>query len=316
VQLDIISYDDLIDDANTSASKNLASALLDKGIVGIRDIPEFGQKTYGYIRAAREFSALKDTLKQQYVPNREMGHTEGYELGTERFQDQHGKWQIDDKKASFYAFVPDDARNKWPREVDLKTPYLELGELIFKTGKLLLNIIGLNTSVGLQHERLIGYGRMLHYHKANNETHTANPNWCGIHVDHGVFTGIVPAYYFHHDQEVAEPEEAGLYIKPTHGHDFEKIYVSDKSILLFQVGEFGQLLSHDKIKATKHLVKKAKGEIERFAFALFYSADDDAVVKSRSILNNDARYVENMLSDGSITYRKWQEASLKKYRAK
>ena len=90
----------------------------------------------------------------------------------------------------------------------------------------------------------------------------------------------------------------------------------DKSILLFQVGEFGQLLSNDRIKATKHMVKKAPCGIERFTFALFYSAPGEMTIQSKSKLNQDTRYLKNQFSDGSISYRNWEKASLETYRAK
>lgn len=175
--------------------------------------------------------------------------------------------------------------------------------------------MGLNKTTGIDHDGLVGYGRMLHYHKESDAT-DANPNWCGAHYDHGVFTGLLPAYYFRDGVEVEEPEEAGLYILPTHGKTFEKVPTPDKSILLFQVGEFSQLASNDRICATKHMVKKAKGNIERFAFALFHSAADDTVIHSTSILANDARYLENMSADKSIDYDRWQIASYARYRAK
>ncbi len=315
MELDVISYHHLLDLTNIKAGQDLEVALLCKGIVGIRDVPHYESKTRAYIHAAKTFSAFKDDIKQQYAPDRDANDTEGYELGAEWFKNQDGMWQIDDKKASFYAFVPDHSRNKWPREIDLRTPYLELGELIFKTGKMLLNVMGLNDAIGLKHEQLMGYGRMLHYHKENDATN-ANPDWCGAHVDHSLFTGLVPAYYFRDGEEVDEPEEAGLYVAADDGLDFAKIEASDKSILLFQVGEFGQLISHDRIRATKHKVRKAKGGIERFSFALFYITDDHVVIQSRSKLIEDARYVQNQFEDGRISYGKWSQASFARYRAK
>lgn len=237
MEIDIISYD-LLDPANATTIKHIEAALSQKGIIGIRNVPGFEQKSKTFVAAARKFSALEERVKQQYAPDRDAGETEGYELGAEWFLNQDGQWQIDDKKASFYAFVPDHYRNKWPQEIDLKTAYLELGQLIFNTGKILLNAIGLNEAAGLSYEGLVGYGRMLHYHKENKTTNS-NPDWCGAHFDHGVFTGLMPAYYFQAGQEVDEPEEAGLFIVPSHGNHFEKMRASDKSILLFQVGEFG-----------------------------------------------------------------------------
>lgn len=316
MKLDIISYQDLLaPNSNSIALEQLKTALLCKGIVGIRNVPEFENKTRAYIDAARKFAALDDAIKQQYAPNRAIGDTEGYELSAEQFKDERGKWQTDDKKASFYAVVPNDPRNKWPTEINLKTPYLTLGELIFNTGKLVLKTIGLDETVGIDHDLITGYGRMLHYHKENDVTN-ANPNWCGEHFDHGIFTGLVPAYYFRNGIEIDEPEEAGLYIIPNNGSHFEKINANDKSVLLFQVGEFGQLASHDRIHATKHVVKKATGGIERFTLAVFYNADNDTSIKSNSKLISDTRYTDNQLPDGSINYKKWSEASFERYLAK
>ena len=313
MKLDIIAYQDLIDAANLVAHQSLERALLGKGIVGISGVPRFEERSRAYVEAAVRFTALEESLKNKYAPKRDEGDTEGYELGAEWFKDEAGEWAIDDKKASFYAHVPDHHDNKWPQEVDLKSPYLELGELIFKTGKVLLDIIGINEKIGVQLDQLSGYARMLHYHK-EGETTNANPNWCGEHYDHGVFTGLMPAYYFQDGVEVDEPIEAGLDIAPTNGEGFKKIEAADKSIMLFQVGEFGQLLSNDRIRATKHRVKKASNGIDRYAFALFYSAPNNFEVKSDSCLIEDARYRQSQSSSGSISYSQWEEASFARYR--
>lgn len=314
MKLDIISYNDLLK-GDAQAKQELETALLNKGIVGIRDIPEYEKLSRNYINAARAFTKLPENVRNQYAPDRDSGETEGYELGAEWFKNKNGEWQIDDKKASFYAHVPDKPeKNKWPREVDLKTAYVAMGECILSTGKLLLDVMGLNDTVGLDHQYLRGYARMLHYHKENDATNE-NPNWCGAHLDHSIFTGLMPAYYFIGDQEVDEPEEAGLYIKPTQGSEFEKIYASDKSVLMFQVGEFGQIASNDRISATKHKVKKAQGGIDRYTLAVFHEANPEALIKSSSVLTQDERYSKNKLADGSIRYGKWCEASFERYRA-
>jgi isopenicillin N synthase-like dioxygenase len=155
---------------------------------------------------------------------------------------------------------------------------------------------------------------MLHYLK-ESDTQNISPNWCGAHFDHGVFTSLMPAYYFKDGVEVPEPEEAGLYIMPSNSKTYEKINATDKSVMIFQVGEFVQLASNDQIRATKHLVKKAPGNIERFTFALFFSADDNAAIHSNSELTMDARYIDNKAFNGSITYGKWEAASYERYRA-
>lgn len=314
MKLTLIAYNDLLDPTQHSAHQSLESALLTQGIVGITGVPEYVEKSNNYINAARAFSALPEAAKQAYAPDRDRGQTEGYELGAEWFKNEAGEWQIDDKKASFYAFVPEEAANVWPSEVDLKTPYLALGELIFQTGKHILNVIGLNERVGLKPEGIRGYARMLHYHKVGTATDN-NPDWCGAHLDHGLFTGLMPAHYYRDGALIDEPEEAGLYIVPSNASQFEKVHATDRSILLFQVGEFGQIASNDRIKATRHIVKKAKGDIDRFTLAVFFNSASDAVIHSSSVLTQDERYASNQNSDGSITYKEWERASFERYRA-
>lgn len=313
MELDIITYQDLIDPTNVTAHQKLETALLQKGIVGIKGIPDYEEKVQNYIHAARQFLALDEVVKQRYAPNRDTGDTEGYEAGAEKFKNRNGEWQVDDKKVSYYAYLPASSTNKWPSEMEFRAPYMALGELIFATGKKILDILGLNETKSLKHELLTGHCRMLHYRKESDATFE-NPDWCGKHFDHSLFTGLLPAHYFCDGKEINEPAEAGLFIKPTNGTDYEKIHADDKSVLLFQVGEFGQLLSHDRIRATEHIVKKAKGGIERLTFALFFCPDETTEVKPESTLTEDARYIENKLIDGRIRYGDWSRASFDRYR--
>jgi isopenicillin N synthase-like dioxygenase len=312
--LDIVAYADL--EANdTSALKVLREALLHKGIVGVRGVPAFVDTLQAYIKAVRAFALLPETIKQQYAPERDAGKTEGYELGAEWFKNSQGEWQIDDKKASYYAFMPDTAENVWPREMDLQTPYLALAAVIFSAGKVVLNAIDINAATGVPHEQLIGYGRMLHYHKESDVTN-ANPEWCGAHFDHGVFTGLAPAFYFRDGVAVTEPEEAGLFVRPPGSEQFEKIRLTDPSVLLFQVGEFGQLATNDSIQATRHKVMKAEGGIERFTFALFYNTERALTIATKSRLTQDARFAQHGLNANKLSYGEWSDASFDYYRAK
>jgi isopenicillin N synthase-like dioxygenase len=309
MELDIVDFSAIMAQKHT-----LHEALYNKGIVGVRGVPDYLEASAAYIDAVRQFAALDDDIKKRYMPNRDQGFTEGYELGAEWFKDEFDQWQIDDKKASYYAHVPNDARNPWPLEVDIQTSYMNLGSIMFDAGKRVMDAVGLNEDMGLMRDNLTGFGRMLHYLKQGN-THGKNPNWCGGHYDHGIFTALMPAYYFHHNELIEEPEEAGLFIIPTGEHDYKKIHARDRSIMLFQVGEFGQLLSNDRIRATKHLVKKAHGNVERFTLALFIDPDINMVIRSTSELAKDARYAQNQSMDASISYHAWEQASYERYRA-
>jgi isopenicillin N synthase-like dioxygenase len=153
-------------------------------------------------------------------------------------------------------------------------------------------------------------GRMLYYRKSGN-TAAENPFWCGSHLDHGMFTALLPAFYFVNGQAVAEPREAGLFVKTTHDGVFKKVMADDPDVMLFQVGEFGQLVTNDAIRATEHRVHKASGTVERYTMALFFDAPMETVIRSTSELTKDSRY--GAAAGEPCTYLRWHEESFKRY---
>lgn len=315
MKLDIISYSDILAlGSNRSKALELDSILRNKGIMGVSEVPYFLERSDAYIKAVRAFSALPEEVKSRYAPDRDAGFTEGYELGAEWFKNEAGEWQIDDKKASFYAHIPDRACNIWPKEIDLKTPYQELGELMRHTGSLLLSALGITQTLGFKTDEWFGYGRMLHYQKVGSTTDSST-TWCGAHLDHGAFTSLLPARYFRNGVQIDEPEEAGLHVIPSGESQFSKVNATDHGVMLFQVGEFSQLASNDRIMATKHLVRKARGDIERFAFACFIDPPAETRVKSNSVLAQDSRFAASKAADETTSYQDWAAASYERYRA-
>lgn len=302
--LDVIPSEDF-------ALEVLRRALHENGIVGIKGIPGYKEKVLKFIEAARAFSALPEEVKNRYSPKRTFGELPlGYEKGTERFQRADGSWVIDDLKANYYGLVPDTEQNHWPVEVDLKPPFQELGELMSKMGTRLMEKIGLlGSEINLS--GIPRLGRMLYYCK-NTESQADNPLWCGSHHDHGLFTALLPAFYFEEGIQVAEPMEAGLFIKTTSDGIFKKVVADDPDVLLFQVGEFAQLASDDAIRATEHRVHKATGSAQRYTMALFFEPQMDLVIHSHSQLAKDARYGGGV----SCSYRHWTEASYGRYLVK
>lgn len=310
LQLDIISYEKLVE-KDTQAMQLLDKALHEKGIVGVRGVPGFKEKYEKYIEAAKAFSSLAEEIKENYKPNRDLGETFlGYESGKEKFKRKDGAWVIDDLKTSFYAYIPDNPQNKWPSEVNLQDPFIDLGQLMAETGEMIMYKMGLLGSSTFELEENALVGRMLYYRKSKNHQ---NPYWCGAHFDHGLFTALLPAVYFVGGERVLEPEEAGLFIRPSQEKYFKKVSV-DEDVMLFQVGEFGQLALNDGIQATEHCVKKAFGAIERYTLAVFYCAPMDLPIYSRSILTDDERY--SVGPEEAFTYRQWEEASLLRYLVK
>ncbi len=290
--LEVISYEDFIA-KEAGALAIMETALYEKGIVGIKGIPGYREKVERFIECVRQFSALPEEIKEQYAPDRARGDLFlGYEKGKEKFRRPDGRWFIDDLKVSYYGFVPDVAMNKWPVEMDLKTPFLELGTVMGEMGKAMMQQLGLiGEKTGLFLNETPALGRMLHYVKCGEATND-NPFWCGAHFDHSLFTVLIPAFYYDGDVEVQEPEEAGLFVKTDSDGVFRKIAAADHDVLLFQVGEFGQLVANDAIRATEHRVHKALGSIERYAMAVFCLAPMEAVIHSTSELAKDVRYGE------------------------
>lgn len=315
MNLDVFSYHDVQGLAHNHAlAAELNAVLKNKGIMGVSHVPNFVECSQAYVSAVRKFVQLPEAVKKQYAPDRDKGVTEGYELGAEWFQNEANEWQMDDKKASFYAHIADHKDNVWPKELDLKTPYLELGNLMRTTAILLLDAMGITKAFGLSGDDWKGYGRMLHYQKVGTAT-DSNTNWCGAHFDHGAFTCLMPARYFRNEVEIEEPDEAGLHVVPTGARDFVKVHAPDKSILLFQVGEFLQLASNDRIAATKHLVRKAQGDIERIALATFIDPPDHIRMSSTSVLAKDERFSANLDANHTTSYGDWARSSYERYRA-
>lgn len=312
LDLDVISYDCLLQ-KDERALEILDRALHEKGIVGVRGVPGYKEKYEAFIQAAQAFHTLPEEIKERYQPNHFLGETFlGYEMGKEKFQRPNGDWVIDDLKTSYYAFVPDHPQNKWPSEMNLKDPFESLGELMAEMGELILYRIGLlgeRTGFSLEDESRVG--RMLYYRKSEN---FQNPYWCGAHFDHGLFTAILPAVYFSESKQVPEPLEAGLFVRTSKEAPFKKVKADDLDVMMFQVGEFGQLATHDGIRATEHRVHKAREAIERYTLAVFFNVSDDVAIYSQSILTEDARY--GAKRGERCTFGQWHQASFERYRVK
>lgn len=314
LSLEVISYEDFVQN-NIQALNRLNRALHEQGIVGIKAVPGYAEKVNAFIEQARKFTALPEEVKKRYAPNHDKGEMFlGYEAGKERFKRPDGKWVVDDLKTSYYALVPDCAVNKWPIEVDLRTAVQDLGMLMSEMGESVMKKIGLvgpSTTINL--DGLPTVSRMLCYRK-NLENPPENPFWCGAHFDHGLFTALLPAFYFLNGVAIPEPAEAGLFIRTSLDGPFKKVISDDPEVLLFQVGEFGQLVSNDAIKATEHRVHKAKECVERYTMALFFDAPMDTVIHSSSVLTCDERY--GGILGAPCSYRQWHERSFHRYLVK
>lgn len=311
LDLDVIGYEEFVRE-DERAITLLKKALYEKGIVGIKGIPGYKEQVLKLIESSQTFMHLPEENKERYAPDHSKGEMFlGYERGKEKFQRPDGKWVIDDLKLSYYGLIPDQGEGRWPHEVDLKSTFQELGGLMSQMGIAVMQKIGLigeNPDSVPQIGRVVG--RVLYYCK-DMETIGENPYWCGAHFDHGLFTALLPAFYFVDGKPVAEPKGAGLFVKTTADGVFKKVVADDPDILLFQVGEFGQLITDDEIRATEHCVQKAPGTIDRYTMAVFFEPLMNLVIHSHSELTADARY--GGAAGEPCSYQEWHEASFNRY---
>ncbi|MDN3507930.1 MAG: 2-oxoglutarate and iron-dependent oxygenase domain-containing protein, partial [Simkaniaceae bacterium] len=194
LDVDIIDYDAFA--AKTpEAIEQLQTALLKRGLVGIRGVPGYKEKAANYINALRSFSSLPMETKKKYSPDgmtEKAKHFLGFNDGGEKFRLPNGQWVVDDQKYSIYSIYPDMCENRWPEELDLKTPFEEICAIVTDVGKTILEDIELiSPKTGMTRDSLAPHVcRQLHYSKSGN-TETNNPYWCGAHFDHGLFTGLL-----------------------------------------------------------------------------------------------------------------------------
>ena len=256
-----------------------------EGFIAIRNVPDYVQAYKNFITSAQSFTSLshEERLKSQA---RDL-YKRGWSYGDEAFDGVK-----DSFKGSYYAHIPEDEENSpniWPPLPNFKKNYLALANIIFEAGREILPLIGMKLY------NLSATARMLYYGPVYQSQNDNNPHWCGLHTDLVLLTGLCPAIYIKENNIVAKPKGSGLSIND------KEVSVPD-NVLLFQIGKVAELISNGKVSATEHLVNKAYGGYERYAFALFLDCERDYKIKSTVTKYND-RYKYGM------TYGEWWDNS-------
>lgn len=288
----------------TENAENIVRYLHEFGFIAVRGVPGFIESRAEFLTRAQEFAALSDDLKNQCTTSKDKNL--GWSAGIETFNGM-----IDKYKGSYYVAIGDDnprvgnnvwlSQDQWDQAEQFKNAYLALARLMFETGKEILPLIGLNN------ENLKALGRMLHYAKPSEMDADDNPNWCGVHRDHGYFTALIPSLFMKDGQPVKKPAGSGLHI-----YDREVVVPDD--VMMFQVGEAAELISDGKIKATPHHVKKAYGGLERFTLALFMDTPFDVKMRVSDPKKINPDYISRYEPD--ITYGEWSKRSYNRYKVK
>jgi isopenicillin N synthase-like dioxygenase len=311
----VVSYEDLVNGRNLSASLQAAFGESGLGLITISGVPNVTELRQKMHHTAREFALLPDAIKEKYA-HAKSKYNFGWSHGKEKFL---GKPDV--AKGSYYANpIHDDPfdnnqefidqypsfahPNIWPTEdfPQLEPIFKAMGGLVVEVGALLAehcdryvksihpsypeNLLSNTIRQSRTHK-----ARMLHYFPRDDVKDTPSVedvnegdlgSWCGWHNDHGSLTGLVPAMYFDKEgNEISCPDPtAGLYVRTRVGRIVRASVPKDH--LAFQMGECEQLLSGGVLQATPHCVRAASGPdcigMSRETLAVFMEPEWGAVL--------------------------------------
>lgn len=311
LHLPTVSYPTL-KEGSVETHSALSEAFKTFGAVAIVDVPNFSRIRSTYFQEAIRFAGLPLEEKNK-VKAGGLDDTYsyiGWNTGVEAFKGKDGVARPDVSKSSYYAIYPDHDKNKW-HNAGLRAAYLDLAKIVHDVGENVMRGVGM-LGEGTVLESLDGahdVGRMLHYTDCLPDDE--NPHWCGPHRDHGLITGLTLPEYRVRGEPVEAPSGAGLMIEVDGEY---RHVVAPKESILYQIGDFGQLLTGDEVEGTRHLVNKPETlveNLERHTFALFFDPPLETRVREgvESVLTSDPRY-----SPG-VTFNDWHLRSLEGYEA-
>lgn len=289
----VINYEEL-----PASSFKIVSEFKRTGYIAISGVPGFAKAYQNLVDAMRAFTALPEHVQAKCTPNDYFAR--GWSRGVEALIP--GK--KDTYKGSYYAWFPDNLENLnvWPKELpELQLAYTKVANLILEVGRQILPSVDF-----FQETR--GLGRMLHYKSVPAGEDDGNPNWCGIHRDHGILTGLCPEVYFRNGMPCERPVGSGLYIEG-------KPVAPPADLMLFQMGEVLELMTGGKVRATDHWVQKPPvGDVcERYALAVFFDPFGEFEITCDNPTVR-AKYADRFpLHTSEITYEEWGSRSLAKY---
>ncbi|GMH43049.1 hypothetical protein BSKO_10971 [Bryopsis sp. KO-2023] len=286
-----ISYDQL---AAPRDAWDDVDAFLDgireSGILAVSGVPGFAELRKKLMLTLNDFGNLpEETVRSKYSLEASK-YSVGWSLGVEIFEGQR-----DYSKGSFYAnpfndnprpgathFPEYHTPNVWPEELpELEKNFKEMGKIMMHVALMVAQ--GIDRSMEKEMPESSGVVSEIlkssQIHKARGLIYfpTGLSNWCGLHKDHGLLTGLAPGLFVSGDREVDSPDpKCGLYIASPDGSTHRA--VMDKTSIAFQIGEALQAISRGKFKATPHWVAAPETdlkEIRRLSFALFFQPSVD-----------------------------------------
>jgi len=319
-----IDYQDLVNNADLSASLKAGFGPEGLGIIVVSGVPNFVEKRQRLLPLARKFAMLSDEVKAKYehaASHYNFGWSHGKEVLAGKPDYAKGSYYANplydqpfddaDLVARFPSFC---APNIWPKEdlPELEPAFKDLGKLICETGFLLakhcdalvkaeLPTYPENRLYNIISKSRTAKARLLHYFpttvEQSKKSVDVDGSWCGWHNDHGSLTGLCSAMYFNEKgEQIPNPDpNSGLYIRSRTGETVKAVIPAD--CLAFQMGETEQIHSCGVLQATPHCVMAGNvPNVSRETFAVFMEPEHD---ESMSVPDNAD---QSIITGGTTKY--------------
>lgn len=309
------------------------------GIIIIKNVSGLLKARNLLYKQIRKFANLDPKIQKKYE-----SPDSNYSFGWSKGKEMMAKGMVDTMKGSYYANPLNDnlakgdltlikkypgyfTPNIWPTDIlpDFETNFKNLGYIIYQVAlKVLKECDKLLPEKFIENmfasDLINTKGRLLNYYHQDNNS----DSWCGWHLDHGFFTGLVSAQYYDvkTGKPVNKPVNGGLKIRSRSG----KIISVDipENGIAFQIGETAQILTGGYLRATPHYVQKPiiNESLDRVAMALFIDCPLETPMSLPSYALDDTLktyylpFGKPLLEDrlkNSKTYIEFGEACYKAY---
>jgi len=353
----VIKYESLVNGEDLSDSIEAGFGFNGLGLIAVSGVPNLTTLRQNLLPLAKKFAELPDEVKAK-MEDPSSHYSVGWSHGKEKMSE--GKPDV--AKGSFYANplhdkpVSDEdlikkfpsflAPNIWPKDdlPELEGAFKTLGKLVVDVGLLLAKQCDRHVSKqckGYPANKLYDIikksrtpkARLLHYFPLDESTVDPNADfssWCGWHNDHGSLTGLVPAMYIDHNNQIVPPPypDAGLYIKGRDGSLVHVVVPGDH--LAFQIGESASIHSGGILQATPHCVRGCPSPkdkpVSRETLALFMEPEWDepmnlpeGTTKEDACRGSSEKYLPKGVPflasrwDPSMDFGKFSEVTLNSY---
>lgn len=299
------------------------------GILIIDNIPNISKLRNNIFIQMKQFAELSEEIQNNYI---DISHS--YSFGWSRGKEKMSSGVYDFLKGSYYFNPLEENLNIWPDDIipNFKNNAIILSKIIIEISKEILKMCDQYISeIYPNSKKLFNIvtsssshkARLLHYYPIEEKNEINQ--WCGMHNDHSIITGLVAPLYYDSDYNIVNINDAncGLFIK-SNDEKLIKIDIPENSVA-FQIGESSCIFSGGILRPTPHVViaPTMNTDINRNTMAVFLSPDpSELMIKpvlsnmsdifNCSLISDNVPTLESRWSDG-ISYNEFSERTFKAY---